>query len=174
TATLPFEYSDAETRELAIRTTPDRAGTAAAAEPMSMNGSPLGRAPPREGLPGRALGAKRADDAVLATTVLDDAGRFGAGADESYLAVSARTPYNRLTIPAMGLAATVLRDGAEIASGSLDRTIDPTLGYHYGTVVPSTESGDRVVIRGDVPAQVARHEGYETAFLQLGSVEYVV
>jgi len=173
TATLPFEYSEAEKRELAIRTTPDRAGTAAAAEPMSMNGTPLGRAPPRGELPGRALGAKRADDAVLATTVLDDAGRFGAGADESYLAVSARTPYNRLTIPAMGLAATGRRDGDETASRPLTRTIDPTLGYHYGAVVPSIEAGDRVVVRGDVPAQVARHEGYETAFLELGSVEYV-
>jgi len=171
--TIAFQYSEADKREITFETTPDRAGSAAAMKLMSMGGMPLGQAPERDALPGRVLGAKRADDAVLATTVLEDAERFGAGTDESYLAVSARTPYNRLTIPAMGLAASVRRNGTDVASTDLTRTLDPDLGYHYGAIVPSIGSKDRVEVRGTLPAQVARHEGYETAFRQLGSVEYV-
>jgi len=171
--TIAFQYSEADKREITFETTPDRAGSAAAMKLMSMGGLPLGRVPERDALPGRVLGAKRADDAVLATTVLEDAERFGAGTDESYLAVSARTPYNRLTIPAMGLAASVRRNGTDVASTDLTRTLDPDLGYHYGAIVPSIGSKDRVEVRGTLPAQVARHEGYETAFRQLGSVEYV-
>jgi uncharacterized protein involved in high-affinity Fe2+ transport len=171
--TVSFQYSETKTRDITLERTPDRAGTAAAAEPMSMGGMPIGLAPSRGALPGRFLGAKRVDDAVLTTIALEDADRFGAGADEGYLAVSTRTPYNGLTIPAMGLVATVTRDGDRIADGPLTRTLDPDVGYHYGAVVPSIEAGDRVAIAVDTPAQVARHEGYETAFLDLGSVEYV-
>ncbi|MFW5903386.1 MAG: iron transporter [Halolamina sp.] len=172
-ATIAFEYSEADRREITFETTPERAGSAAAMELMSMAGTPLGQAPERDALPGRVLSAKRTDDAVLATTVLEDAERFGGGADEHYLAVSARTPYNRLTIPALGLAASVRRGGTDVASSDLTRTLDPDLGYHYGAVVPSIESDDRIEVRGTLPAQVARHEGYETAFRQLGAVEFV-
>lgn len=172
--TVPFEYREAEMREIEFRATSDRAGEAAAPEPMSMGGMPLGKAPPADALPGRFLGAKRADDAVLATTILEDAYRFGTAGDEAYLAVSARTPYNRLTIPAMGLAVEVHRDGSRRARVGLTRTLDPTLGYHYGGVVPAVETGDEVTVVGELPAQVARHEGYETAFRQLGAVTFVI
>ncbi|MFQ3294015.1 MAG: hypothetical protein ACI9EZ_001856 [Halobacteriales archaeon] len=174
TATIAFEYTEAKKREIGFRTTADQAGKAAAVEPMTMGGPPLGQAPEREAIPGRVLGSKTSDDAVLTMTVLDDGERFGAGPDDAYLAVSARTPYNGLIIPAMGLAATLRRDGGEIASGRLDRTLDPHLGYHYGMVVPPAVAGDGLEIRGDLPAQVARHEGYETAFLELGAVEFDV
>lgn len=170
--TLRFAYREADVQDVAFRTTPDRAGEAAAPKPMSMGGMPLGRAPPVEALPGQFLGAERADDAVLATTVLDDADRFGADEEAAYLAVSARTPYNRLTVPAMGLGVEIDRDGDRLATTGLARTLDPDFGYHYGVAVPRIEAGDAVRIVGETSAQVARHEGYETAFQQLSVVTY--
>ena len=59
----------------------------------------------------------------------------------------------------MGVAATV--DGER---HRLERTLDPRLGYHYGTTVAGVESSDRLRLATETPPQVARHEGYETAF----------
>jgi len=82
-----------------------------------------------------------------------------------YLAVSARTPYNRLVIPAMALTGTLERGGETVFEDELVRTLDPDLGYHYGAAIGSVESGDDLTVSVDTPPQVARHEGYETAFL---------
>jgi hypothetical protein len=85
----------------------------------------------------------------------------------SYLAVSARTPYNRMVIPAMGLEGTLTRDGETVFDGTLQRTLDPDLRYHYGATVEGVESGDELELRVTTPPQVARHEGYETAFVEM-------
>ncbi|MWG34965.1 DUF7350 domain-containing protein [Halomarina oriensis] len=94
----------------------------------------------------------------------DDAARFDA---DRYLAVVAATPYNRLVLPSMGLRATVERGGAAVFDSILTRTLDPDLGYHYGTAVPTLDGGDELVVETLTPPQVARHEGYETAFLSM-------
>jgi len=50
----------------------------------------------------------------------------------------------------------------------LTRTLDPELGYHYGAALPeSLASGDELTLTVDTPPQLARHEGYERAFLQM-------
>jgi hypothetical protein len=49
--------------------------------------------------------------------------------------------------------------------------VDPDLGYHYGAPVSEAKSGDRLTVTVDAPPQLARHEGYETAFLKMPPVE---
>jgi len=170
-ATIPVEltYSQGEKENITFEQTPDRAGTRTAREPMQSD-MPLGVAPAVADLPGRVLGdpgsdAARSGDAVFAATVVD-ADRFGG----RYLAVSLRTPHNGYVIPRIGLAATVERDGDVVYDDALGRTLDPELGYHYGAPV-DVRSGDAVTLSVTTPAQVARHEGYETAFLNFDDVE---
>jgi hypothetical protein len=45
--------------------------------------------------------------------------------------------------------------------------MDPALGYHYGAPIRGLASADRLTLSVTTPPQVARHEGYETAFLDL-------
>ena len=144
-----------------------KAGTRGAVEPMRMKQLPLALAPKMDALPGRSLGTVRTGDAAFVVRALDDASRFGA--DGTYLAVSARTPHNRYVLPAMSLSATVTRGNETVFDGALQATLDPELNYHYGAGVESIESGDKIEITTDAPPQVARHEGYETAFLEMPS-----
>ncbi len=156
-ATVSLDYSGADRDGLPYEVTEDRAGSRAAVEPRQ-TAMPRSVAPTPEALPGRRLGRGRVGDAVVVATVTDPPG----GVDgERYLAVSPRTPYNRTVLPAMGLVAVV--DGAD---RRLVRTLDPALGYHYGTALPA--SPGTVTVRVETPPQVARHEGYETAFLAGG------
>jgi len=162
TLSVDFEYTRADRDALPVDRFDDRAGSEDALDPMSMGGFPNGRLPPADALPGTLLGTPTSDDAVLATTLLDQppAGVDGAG---PYLAVSARTPHNRRVIPAMALTAAVRRDGTTATETELTRTLDPELGYHYGDTL-AVESGDELRLTPAVQPQVARHEGYETAF----------
>ena len=161
-AEIEFEYSQRRRDEISFEIRDD-AGEAGAVDPMSMEMLPDARAPAEADLPGRILGSGESNDAVLVATVLDEP-PTGIDDDGQYLAVSARTPYNRMVIPAMGLSARVTR-GESMAYGTeLRRTLDPDLGYHYGAVVDAVESGDDLTLSADVQPQTARHEGYETAF----------
>ena len=94
-------------------------------------------------------------------------GRFGSN---PYLYVSARTPHNGIVLPMMGLEATLRRDGERVWASTLSSGLDPDLGYHNGASVPGVREGDEIVIETTVPPQVARHDGYETAFLEMGEV----
>ncbi|MDX1748477.1 MAG: hypothetical protein R3324_21300, partial [Halobacteriales archaeon] len=64
--------------------------------------------------------------------------------------------------------------GSTRFDGPLQATLDPDLGYHYGAAVPSLSSGDSVTVTVDGPPQVARHEGYEMAFLEMPPVTLTV
>jgi hypothetical protein len=168
--TIPLElkYSEATKQNISYERTPDRAGDRTAQEPMTSD-MPLGRAPAVADLPGRVLGdpandTPKSGDAVFATTVVD-ADRF----DGRYLAISPRTPYNHYVIPRIGIDATVERDGETVFDDSLERVLDPELGYHYGRAV-DVQADDQVTLSVTTPAQVARHEGYETAFLEFDDV----
>lgn len=134
---------------------------------------PYPTAPPVEELPGERLGTPESDGAVLATTLLD--ADFRLSEDGRYLAVSPRTPYNRGVLPTMGLSAT-LHDGGDDdpIEERLPKTIDHELGVHYGATLPSVESGDRIEIDVETPPQASRHQGYETAFLEMPTVEVTV
>jgi hypothetical protein len=81
-----------------------------------------------------------------------------------------RTRYNGYVLPAMALDGTVTRDGETVFDGRLARTIHPDLGYHYGAPVGTVASGDELTLSVETIPQVARHEGYETAFRQFEPV----
>ncbi|WP_436923393.1 DUF7350 domain-containing protein [Halosimplex amylolyticum] len=166
-ADISFEWSK-QVREQLKTEQLDEAGKRGALAPMEMGELPQPRAPEPDDLPGTVLGTGRSDDAKLVATGLpaDAASRFTDG--DPYLAVSARTPYNRLVLPAMGLSATVTRGGETVFEGDLRRTLDPDLGYHYGTALAEApQSGDEITVSVTTPPQLARHEGYERAFLQM-------
>lgn len=170
TAAIPFEYSESKRDEINFRRLED-AGSPGAVKPMAMEMVPDSTAPGVDRLPGRVIGTGRTDGAVFVTTVLDSppVGIVGQGA---YLAVSARSQYNRMVLPAMGLSATQIRDGETLFDRRLTRTLDPTLGYHYGTIIDDIQSGDQLILSPTLQPQTARHEGYETAFGgELGAME---
>ena len=155
-------FSQRKLEEISFETLDDRKGQRDAVDPMTM--VPTGQLPDPGSLPGDLLGQGTTGDAVVAVTVLESApeGVEGSG---PYLAVSPRTPYNRFPIPRMSLSATV--DGAETTLG---KAIHPDLGYHYGAVVDGAESASEVTITVDGIPTVARHEGYETAFMDMPPV----
>ncbi|MFC7140102.1 iron transporter [Halosimplex aquaticum] len=167
TAEIKFEWSK-QVREQLKTEQLDAAGKRGALAPMEMGELPQPLAAEPADLPGTVHGTGRSDDAKLVATHLsaDAASRFTDG--DPYLAISARTPFNRLVLPAMGLSATVARGGETVFEGQLRRTLDPDLGYHYGAAVPEApQSDDEITVSVDTPPQLARHEGYERAFLQM-------
>ena len=166
TAEIPVVFNEEQRSK--VTTEPiDEYGQNGAVRPMEMGMIPQAIAPDRADLPGTLLGETTSDDAVFRSIYLSGAkaNRFGG---EEYLAVSARTPYNSLVLPSMGLDATVRRSGTAVFENTLEPTLDPDLYYHYGTVVDqSLQSGDEVELSVRTPPQLARHEGYERAFLQM-------
>ena len=169
TVTVPFEYSTAARDDIPVERTPERAGDPDA-PPVMDTDAPLGVAPPPDSLPGAGHGTAAAGDLRLAVRTLE-APPPGVNGDGTYLAVSARTPYNGLVVPMTRLGATLERGSETAFEGRLRRTFDDRLGYHYGAVVDSVESGDELAVGVRTPPQVARHEGYETAFLELPGAE---
>jgi hypothetical protein len=141
-------------------------GQKGAVDPMGME-MPLAQLPPADRLPGRVIGEATSGDGKFAVTVLD---RPPTGIDRSgsYLAVSARTPYNRYPLPSMSLSGELSRNGDPVFDGFLRPTLDSDLNYHYGAIVDGIRSGDALQLGVGAPPQVARHEGYETAFFEMG------
>ena len=169
-ATIGFEYSQSDRDGIAFEETPDRAGDPTAREPMEM-GMPNSVLPPADELPGDPRGTTETGDAVLAVTTLA-APPAGVDAPDggTYLAVSARTPYNRMVLPAMAVEATLTAEGT-LCGGALPRTPDPDGGYHSGAAVDAVPAGADLELRVPTPPQVARHEGYETAFVGMPPTE---
>jgi hypothetical protein len=175
TVSFPFQYSSTDRDAIESRRPPDP-GRPGALSPLDIEAVPAVRPPPHDAVPGRHLGRQRTGDAVLDAYSLtgDAATDRGASDDQDYLAVLGRTPHSGLLLPAMGLAARVDRDDTDRFDGTLSRTMDPALGYHYGTPVPSLAGGDSITVRVLTPPQVARHEGYETAFVEMPPVSLSV
>jgi hypothetical protein len=161
-ASIPveFEYSQSTRDEIPFQVL-DNAGEPGATDPMNMEMMPSATVPPTDELPGSVLGEATSGDARFVASRVD-------AADGPYLAVWAATPYNRLLIPNMALSAST--DGFE---GALSPTLHPELGYHYGAALPADTPGDApMTVDVDLPPFVARHEGYETAFLEMPSMEF--
>lgn len=173
TASFSFEFNTEQRDEIAYRTLDDRAGERDAVDPMAMEMMPLARTPPTEDLPGTVIGTATSGDARLVAVSLSEP-PAGIDGDGPYITVSPRTPYNRFPLPLMAVSASVTDGGSTRFDGPLPATIDPDLGYHYGAVVPAIASGDTLTISVDAPPQVARHEGYEMAFLDMPPVEITV
>jgi hypothetical protein len=133
---------------------------------MSMETMPVGRVP--DSIAGESLGEATIGDLVLRGYAVA-ADRFG---DDPFLVVTAATPYNDLVVPGMALSARVASGGDTDTGfgGALDPGLDPELGFYYGAPVPGIDADDDVELAVEIPPQVARHEGYETAFLETGRV----
>jgi hypothetical protein len=173
-ATFSFTYDQALRDALIDRieyVEETKRGVPGAIEPMDAADS----VPEAESLPGTLQGVPVADgqklprshDADVAITVLEEF----LGNGEPYLLVSPRTPYNRFPLVGMGPDATIRRDGSEVASPPLQATLDDEAGFHYGASIPALQPGDDVRIGIDAPPGVARHQGYETAFLEMEPIE---
>ncbi|WP_425498412.1 iron transporter [Halogeometricum salsisoli] len=153
--TVTFEFSERELNDIPYQLLRDKQGQRGAVKPMEMEMIPTGYAP--DSLPGTPLGRGTSGDAVFLGSVVE-AERFGSG---PYLALSARTPHNGLVIPGIALSASI--DGSDPVE--LSPALDPELNFHYGATVDDLSADSAVEGTVDVPPQVARHEGYETAFL---------
>ncbi|WP_224450013.1 iron transporter [Haloprofundus salilacus] len=163
TAELEFEYSERKRNDIPYTILEEKQGDPGALPVMEMqmpNGMamPVGRAPEPDSLPGESFGSEMSGDAVFVAIAVS-AGRFG---DQPYLLVSPRTPLNGLVIPSMGLSATV--GGTDV---SLEPALDPKIGFHYGANVDGLSADDDLELVVDTPPQSARHEGFETAFLDM-------
>ena len=129
--------------------------------------------PTKSELPGRLLHEGQSGDATMLVALVDGDHRFS-DAMGPYLFVSPRTPYNRVMLPRMALSTTISRGGGTIAQGSLQATLDPDLGSIYGMTLDELRSGDTVRIPVETPPQLARHDGYETAFIDMDPIEFTV
>ncbi|WP_435181792.1 iron transporter [Halorussus sp. AFM4] len=165
---VEFEHSRSKLGDVSYKPLPEKKGKAGAIEPMDMK-MPISRVPKRGDLPN-----------VLATGVSGDADFVAFAPDENphfvtdgkrYLAVSPRTPYNRYPLPFMSLSATLKRGGSTVYDDILRPALDPDLGYHYGAAVDGVQSGDSLTVSVDAPPGVARHEGYETAFMNMPEMQ---
>ena len=178
--TFAFDYAASDRDAIPVDRADDPGGRGAL-PPSPPDGVPAAVVP--EDPPGTRIGRARTADVVLDVRALEggeaaaridgtDGGDDEAGpaSADDYLAVLAGTPFHDLVLPAMGLRATVERDGDDAEGRILSRTLDPELGYHYGTAVADAAAVTAVRVETLTPPQVARHEGYETAFLELDPV----
>lgn len=128
---------------------------------------PYSSVPPVEALPGLVQDTPESGDAVLATTVFEPGTRF---ADDSwYVAVSPRTPYNRSVLPMMQLDGVIITDAEETES-PLRATLDDEIGFHFGASFDELDAATEFRLEIIAPPQVARHQGYERAFLEMPPV----
>ncbi|GAB3680774.1 iron transporter [Salinarchaeum chitinilyticum] len=176
TATFSFEYDQTLRDALVDRISyvdEDERGVPGAIEPM---GSAGGLPDPGE-LPGTLQGDRsdgdayrppRSDDADVPISVVEDF----LGDGEPYLLVSPRTPYNRFPLPAMAPTTSVSRDGVVVERDlELSSTLDDAVGFHYGASIATLQPGDDLTIELGTRPGAARHQGYETAFLEMESIE---
>ncbi|SEO98035.1 Fe2+ transport protein [Halogranum amylolyticum] len=165
TAEIQFDYREGKRNDIPYQLLEDRQGERGALPAMEME-MPTGVAP--DSLPGETIGEGTSENEDLtfrAQAVTDE--RFG---DAPYLLVSPRTRYNGYLVPGMSLSATVERDGETAFDGELRAGLDPEAGLHYGAPVEGLTVDDGVTVAVDVPTQLARHEGYETAFFDVDDV----
>jgi len=171
--TATFEFSQSDLEEIRYTLLEDRQGQRGAVEPMQMEMMPIPQLPQAQALPGTLLGEGSSGDGQFVVSLQSEPPASVEG-NQSYLGVSARTPYNRFPLPFTSLSVRLARDGTSLFDGPLQATLDPNLGYHYGTGVEDVREGDELTISVGAPPQVARHEGYETAFLAMDPVELTV
>ena len=172
TASFSLEFSRSSLEAVSYREL-GRAGTEGAVEPMAMEMMPVPQLPSADELPGTALGTAASGDATFLVGALDEppAGVDGSG---PYLVVSPRTPYNRYPLPFMSLSATLASGGETVHDGALTPTLDPDLAYHYGAAVEAVDPGAELTLTPQTPPQISRHEGYETAFLDVPAMDLTV
>jgi hypothetical protein len=178
-ATFEFDFNRKELQEIRFKLLPKKEGKTGALDPMQMMHVPIQQLSRPDELPGRHIGTATSGDGDFVVMSVDQPPKgIKTKANGSYLAVSARTPYNRYPLPSMALSATLKRNGSTVLDKPkpLIATLDPDIGYHYGATFPrhSLKSGDTLRLTVGVPPRVARHEGYETAFIDMAPMELTV
>ena len=165
-----MEFAQRTLDDLPFNRLEERQGERGAVEPMQMEMVPIPRVRPAAEMPGVLRAQGQSGDAQFVATVLDERpdGITGTG---QYLAVSPRTPYNRYPIPNLTLDATVAQADERRYDGALTATLSPTLDYHYGASVEGVQAGDSLTVEPLLPPQISRHEGYETAFMDMAPME---
>jgi hypothetical protein len=123
-------------------------------------GMPFSDLQPADAYPGEDLGTPTSGDATFVVRYLEET---RLSEDSGYLLVSPRTPYNRVPLADMALSV----EGP--LEGELVQTLDSELGHHYG-IAGDLASGEQLELVVESPPQVARHRGYETAFLEMPSM----
>lgn len=171
-ATIDFEFSTQERNSIMVENLEDRHGERDALELMEMDMMPTSTVHTPEDLPGRVIGESESGDGRFVATAVEDAPFVES--DGVYLLISARTPYNRIPLPMMSLSYRLQRESEVIAEGQVQEGIEPSAGYHYGTSLQDISSGDTLTISVDSPPQVSRHEGYETAFMDMSDMEFSI
>ena len=172
-ATIRFTFDTSETYNLEYRRLREKAGTRGTVELMDMKMMPQPLVPPKNDLPGRLIGEGSSGDATFLVTVVEGETRFSDDG-RRYIIASPRTPYNHVVLPRMALSATVERGQDTVFQGPLRASLDSELSCYYGAPIPELESGDSVTIEIQTPPQLARHDGYETAFIDMPPIEFTV
>ncbi|WP_135306066.1 iron transporter [Haloarcula amylovorans] len=172
-ATMSFTFDTDETYNLTYRRLGEKAGSRGTVDLMGMQKIPKPVAPAKSNLPGRLIGEGSSGDARFFITVVEGGTRFGK-AGRPQMIVSPRTPYNRVILPRMTLSTTVKRGQKTVFQGPLQASLDPEISCYYGASLPGVESGDSVSITVQTPPQLARHDGYETAFIDMPPIEFTV
>lgn len=171
--TMNISFDPSDTYDLEIRRVNEKAGTRGTVDLVEMDTTPIQPAPKKSELPGQVLHEGHSGDATMLFGLVEGENRFRDEAGQ-FLYVSARTPYNRIPLPQMGLKATISRSGEAILEEELHAALDPMLGPFYGVRLEEIQRGDSVNIGVETPPQLARHDGYETAFIDMDSIEFVV
>ncbi|SIS05378.1 iron transporter [Natronorubrum thiooxidans] len=168
TIDLEFTYNTAEIEGLERRLidADEGRGESSALEPMADH--PVHRSAVASGGATR-VGVGQSGDVVVPTAHIKRDAR--SGFETPLLAVTPQTRHNRYPLLFMSLSATVSRGGDRIATEALAETIDAQYGHCYSTTLEPDvlERGDELTLTVETPPQMARHEGYETAFLERGS-----
>jgi hypothetical protein len=169
---IPLSFGQSK-RSQFTESNPADAGDAGALSPMEMGMRPTGSLPAAREMPGTVLGSASTDDAQIVAGVVTET---ALGGSQPYLYVSPRTPYNRFPLPSMGIETTAqnVEDGE---TKRLSRQLDPKVGYHYGIGV--SEATAQALMAGEatlsvtpsLPPQVTRHAGYQTAFIDMQTVD---
>jgi hypothetical protein len=162
TTTVELPFPEGALDDVMYRRLEDSAGERGAVSPMQMEMMTVPQVPPAADLPGETLGEMSAADIGIVVKALD-APPEGVDAEGAYLAVSLRTPYNRYPLPLASVTATVEAGGETTFDDTLRGTLDPDLHFHYGAAINGIDGADSLRLRIGTP-QLARHEGYETAF----------
>lgn len=171
--TMEFTFDTSETYDLPIRRLAEKAGRKGTVNLMDMTSVPSPQVPPKEELPGRLIGEMSSDDVSFLVILVDGDSRFSKDSKRTLL-VSPRTPYNRIMLPRIALTGTGKRGQKTVLKRKLRASIDSEIGCYYRAPVNGLETGDSIVLKTVTPPQLARHDGYETAFLDMPPAECTV
>ncbi len=165
-----FEYNKEKLNEIMFRTLDEKKGQKGAIDPMNMMNIPIPQLPSKNSFPGNILGSGRSGDGNFISVLLDRP-PGGIEKEGSYLVVSAQTPYNNYPLPFMSVSAEIKKRNNTIFDGPLTPTLGSDLNFHYGKTINNIQNIDTLNITFGAPPQIVRHEGYETAFFNMKSIQ---